>query len=59
MEEVTPPGEEPKSKEMKAQEEEEDEEEKEEKKRRRSLRYYDAFPDCGSSLSRTNTKFCY
>lgn len=50
MEEITPPGEEPKSKEMKAQEEEEDEEEKEEKKRRRSLRYYDAFPDCGESF---------
>ena len=50
MEEITPPGEKPKSKQTKDQEDEEDEEEKEEKKRRRSLRYYDAFPDCGESF---------
>ena len=50
MEEITPPGEKPKSKQTKAQEDEEDEEAKEEKKRRRSLRYYDAFPDCGESF---------
>ena len=50
MEEITPPGEKPKSKQTKEQEDEEDEEAKEEKKRRRSLRYYDAFPDCGESF---------
>lgn len=50
MEEITPPGEKPKSKQTKDQEDEEDEEAKEEKKRRRSLRYYDAFPDCGESF---------
>ena len=59
MEEITPPGEEPKSKEMKAQEEEEDEEEKEEKSAKTKFGATRWRFRIMLGLSRTNTRCCY